>query len=168
VPEPPWEAEGVYSEHFDKGIRDAVEPLLTGMGYSLVEIATGRRKGTTRVSVVIYRKKGVGIEDCAEVSRLLLPRLETMEELPEVSLEVSSPGIERFLKSPAEYAIFVGRGVRILHGEETEWRTGIIDRVEGETVWLRTGKGKNGFALGGIRKARLDHAVEVEEDKNAV
>jgi ribosome maturation factor RimP len=158
----------VYAEHFHHSVREAVEPLLTGMGYALVELAVGRRKATTRVSVVLYRKEGVGIEDCAEVSRLLLPRLQTLEELPDVSLEVSSPGIERVLKSPAEYAIFAGRGVRILAGEETEWQGGIIDRVEGDTVWLRIGKERRGFALAGIRKARLDHAVEVEEDKNAV
>jgi ribosome maturation factor RimP len=133
-----------------------------------VELALGRRKGVTRVSVVIYRQKGVGIDDCAEVSGMLLPLLETLEGMSDVSLEVSSPGIERVLRGPTEYSIFAGRGVRVLVGEETEWRCGIIDRVEGETLWLRTGRERKGFALGDIRKARLDHSVEVEEAKNAV
>jgi ribosome maturation factor RimP len=164
----PVKGEGVYSEHFLESVRELVEPLVRGMGYALVELAVGRRKGTTVVSVVIHRGEGVGIEQCADVSRLLLPRLETMEGLPDVSLEVSSPGIERTLKSPAEYAVFAGRGIRFLTGGETEYRTGIIDHVEGGTLWLRTGGETRGFALEGIRKARLDHSVEVEEDKNAV
>jgi ribosome maturation factor RimP len=160
--------EGVYSEHFYESVRELVEPLVRGMGYALVELAVGRRTGTTVVSVVIYRGEGVGIDQCADVSRLLLPRLETMEGIPGVSLEVSSPGIERVLKSPAEYTVFAGRGIRLLIDEEKEWRTGIIDHVEGGTLWVRMGGETRGFALAGIRKARLDHSAEVEEDKNAV
>jgi ribosome maturation factor RimP len=160
--------ESVYSEHFLESVRELAEPLVRGMGFALVELAVGRRRGSTFVSVVIYRGEGVGIDQCADVSRLLLPRLETMEGLTDVCLEVSSPGIERTLKSPTEYTVFVGRGIRFLSGEETEWRSGIIDHVEGGTLWLRTGRETRGFALAGIRKARLDHAAEVEEDKNAV
>jgi ribosome maturation factor RimP len=120
------------------------------------------------VSVVIYRQEGVGVDDCAEVSGMLLPRLETIEGMTDVSLEVSSPGIERTLRGSSEFAIFAGRGVRFLAGDETEWRGGIIDRVEGETLWLRIGRERKGFALADIRKARLEHSVEVEEAKNAV
>jgi ribosome maturation factor RimP len=138
------------------------------MGYALVELAVGRRKGITLVSVVIYRKEGVGVDDCAAVSELLLPRLETMEALPDVSLEVSSPGIERTIRSAEEYAIFQGRGVRVLVGDQIEWQSGRIDRCEGGTLWLQKGKEHIGFALGDVRKARLDFSVEVEEDKNAV
>jgi ribosome maturation factor RimP len=158
----------VYSEHFEKDVRDAVGPLLAGMGLFLVELSVGRLKGATRVNVVIHRKEGVGIDDCADVSRLLLPRLQTMEGLLDVSLEVSSPGIERTIRSQAEYEIFLGRGVRILSGTDTEWIGGIIDHVEGGALWLKKGKEKRGFALGEIRKARLDYSVEVEEAKNAV
>ena len=174
----------MYSELFEKEVREAVEPLLAGMGIFLVELSIGRLKGVTRVSVVIHRKdrmpqgrgegmpqgrgEGAGIDDCAEVSRLLLPRLQTIEGLQDVSLEVSSPGIERTIRSPAEYAIFLGRGVRILSGTETDWFGGIIDRVEEGALWLKRGKEKRGFALAEIRKARLDYSVEVEEAKNAV
>jgi ribosome maturation factor RimP len=158
----------VYAQQFEANIRDAIQPLLAGMGFSLVEISAGRRKGSTVVSLVIYRKEGVGVEQCAEVSSLVFPRLQTMEDLGDVSLEVSSPGIERSIKSPGEYAIFVGRGVRVLAADETEWFSGIIEGVEGDTLRLRKGSGRYGFALNGIRRARLDHTVEVEEAKNAV
>ena len=138
------------------------------MGYALVELIIARRHGATRVGVVIYRKEGVGVDDCARVSEVLAPRLETVEGIQEVSLEVSSPGIERTLRSQREYAVFTGRGIRALVGDETEWRGGVIDRVEGDTLWLRTGRERKGFALSQIRKARLDYSVEVEEAKNAV
>ena len=158
----------MYLDHFHGLVREAVEPVLAGMGFALVEMTLGRRKGITRVSVVIYRQGGVGVDDCAEVSGMLLPRLETIEGMGDISLEVSSPGIERTLRDPAEYTIFAGRGVRILAGTETEWRGGIIERVDGGTLWLRTGREIEGFAIADIRKARLDHSVEVEEAKNAI
>lgn len=158
----------MFLEHFQAQVREAVEPVLAGMGLALVELSLARRKGTTAVSVVIYRQGGVGVDDCAEVSEMLLPRLETIEGMAEVSLEVSSPGIERTLRSSSEYAIFAGRGVRVLSGTETEWQGGIIDGIEGDTLWLRRGRERKGFAVAGIRRARLDHSVEVEEAKNAV
>jgi len=158
----------VYLDHFHQSVHDAVEPVLNGMGYALVEMALGRLKGSTRVSVVIYRQGGVGVNDCAEVSEMLLPRLQTIEGMTDVSLEVSSPGIERTLRSPTEYRIFAGRGVRVLAGDETEWRSGIIEGVDGDTLWLRQGRERKGFAIPEIRRARLDHSVEVGEAKNAV
>ena len=156
------------SGRLDAEIREAIEPVLAGMGFALVELSVGRLKGSTRVSVILYRKEGVGIDECAEASRLLFPRLETLEGLADVSLEVSSPGTERQIRSPAEYAIFQGRGVRILAGESTEWTGGIIDAVEGDTLWLRRGRERKGFAIPAIRKARLDYSVEIEEAQNAV
>jgi ribosome maturation factor RimP len=158
----------VYSDQFHQSVHAAVQPLLDASGYGLVELTVGRRKGSTRVCVVIYRRDGVGVDDCAQVSSLLLPRLETVEGIQEVSLEVSSPGIQRSIRFPAEYALFAGRGVRILHGAETEWELGIIDGVEGDMLWLKVGRERRGFALAEIRRARLDHSVEVEEGKNAV
>ena len=158
----------MYAESLEKSVREVVEPLLTGLGFSLVDLSIARLSGSTRVSVVIYRKEGVGVDECAEISGMLFPRLETIDALADPSLEVSSPGIDRSLRRPSEYGIFRGRGVRILAGDATEWTGGIIDRVEEGTLWLRKGKEIRGFAISGIRKARLDYSVEVEETKNAV
>ena len=156
------------SGYLDAEIRAAIEPVLSGMGFSMVELSVGRLKGSTHVAVVLYRRGGVGIDECAEASHLLLSRLETLEGLDEVSLEVSSPGIDRQIRSPAEYELFKGRGVQVLAGDETEWIGGIIDGVEGGTLWLKRGRERKGFAISGIRKSRLDYSVEIEEAENAV
>jgi len=158
----------LYAESLEKSVREVVEPLLTGLGFSLVDLSIARLSGSTRVNVVIYRKEGVGVDECADISGMLFPRLETIDVLANPSLEVSSPGIDRTIRRPSEYAVFQGRGVRILAGDDTEWMGGIIDRVEEGTLWLRKGREIRGFAISGIRKARLDYSVEVEETKNAV
>lgn len=158
----------MYAESLERAVREVAEPLISGLGYSVVDLSIGRLSGSTRVNVVIYRKEGVGVDECAEVSGMLFPRLETIDGLADPSLEVSSPGIDRTVKRSSEYAIFRGRGVRILAGDAAEWKSGIIDRVEEGTLWLRKAGETNGFAISAIRKAQLDYSVEVEETKNAV
>lgn len=157
----------MYPEHVNRKVRAEVEPIIQGMGFRLVECAVARVKGASRVHLVIYRASGVGIDECAEVSRLVLPRVQTMEGLEEAGLEVSSPGLDRALKSTEEYSIFVGRGVRILASGGTEWIGGVIEKVEGGELELRTESGLKDFPLDSIRKARLDDAFDTAGAGNA-
>ena len=150
----------MHPEQVNSKIRAEVEPIVEGMGFHLVECAVARLKGAWRVHLVIYRASGVGIDECGEVSRLVLPRVQTIEGLSEAGLEVSSPGLSRTLKSVEEYSIFAGRGVRILTSGESEWIGGVIERVEGGALHLRTGDGQKRYPLDSIRKARLDDAFD--------
>ena len=59
------------------------EPIVSGLGYSLVELRIFRTNGTTQVRAVIAHTdpdnpNGIGVNDCAKVHRLLLPRLEVI------------------------------------------------------------------------------------------
>jgi len=146
----------MYGEHVQEKVMKEVEPVVTGMGFGLVELTVSRQKGATRVGVIIHRPAGVGIEDCAEVSRLLFPRLETIEDLANVSLEVSSPGIERVIKNPREYPFFLGRGIRLLAEGETEWIGGILEKADNGVLALRSEGRVMEFPMTSVRKARLD------------
>lgn len=57
---------------------------------------------------------------------MIKPRLELMEELGDFTLVCTSPGIDREIKDRSEYAIFKGRGVRVLFNNESDWVGGII------------------------------------------
>jgi ribosome maturation factor RimP len=149
----------MYSENVKETVRKEVEPIVKGMGFSLVELTVARLKGATRVGVVIHSPSGVGIDECSEVSRLLFPRLETLETiegLSGVSLEVSSPGIERVMKSSEEYPLFQGRGIMLLMAGETEWIGGVLEKAENGVLALRAGGKLTEFPFSSIRKARLD------------
>ncbi len=150
----------MYPEHVNNRVRAEVEPVIQGMGFRLVECAVARLKGAWRVHIVIYKPDGVGIDECTQASRLVYPRLQTIEGLENAGLEVSSPGLDRALKSAEEYSIFQGRGVRILASEETEWIGGIIEKVESGMLELKTAEGLKGYRLDSIRKARLDDAFD--------
>jgi len=139
----------------EQELLELVKPIVEGMGYRLVELGLHRSHGSSRVNVVIYRPEGVGVDDCAALSRNLKPRLELAAGLGEVGLEVSSPGLDRVLKDPAEYEIFRGRGLRLwLHGAE-DWLDGVCQGVQdGELSLQRAGQPVR-VRLEEIVKARL-------------
>ena len=78
----------------DDPLIDQVEPVVRGLGFSLVEISSARHRGYSSVRLTVYKKNGtVGVNDCAGVHRAVLPRLELAFPGQELSVEVSSPGI---------------------------------------------------------------------------
>jgi ribosome maturation factor RimP len=147
----------------DYGLNDLlqkeVEPIVSGMGFSLVELRHNRSKNQNHLSITVYRPEGVSIEDCAAISKNLSPRLELIEGLENLRFEVSSPGLGRVLKAAQEYEIFKGRGVRIMLHGETQWRYGLIEGLKGESVVLSTYGAIEEIRLPDIRKAKLDDSL---------
>lgn len=110
--------------------------LVAGLGFLLVELRVMRSGGNIHVSAVITRSarrdgmdtgsSSISIDDCAKVHRLLLSRMEALLQNDDISMEVTSPGLERNIKNAAEFALFEGRPVRVWHTAVTEWVRGII------------------------------------------
>ena len=107
-------------------LADSVKPIVESLGFRIVELHTAVVRGTTHVDLVVYRPEGVGIDDCAGIHRTILPRIEVLLGDRDVTVQVSSPGIDRTLKSDAEFSVFAGRGVRVLLTGATEWLAGVI------------------------------------------
>lgn len=94
----------------------AVERTVVGLGYDLVDLERSAG-GLLRVTIDrhpdgAYADGGdaVTVEDCEAVTRQLQYLLE-VEQCDYARLEVSSPGLDRPLKSPADYARFAGAAV---------------------------------------------------------
>jgi ribosome maturation factor RimP len=140
----------------DEQLRNEVEPIVSGMGFSLVELRHNRSKNQNHITLIVYRPEGVGVNDCAAISKNLYPRLELIEGLENLRFQVSSPGLDRVLKSDREYSIFAGRAVRVmLHGQR-EWIHGKIEGVQEGVLSLdEDGKTKK-IKIADIRKAKLD------------
>ena len=133
-----------------------IKPVLEGMGYSIVDcVSHGIRTGV-HVSCIIYRESGVSADDCADVYRLICPRLEVAFENRDIHLEVSSPGIDRQLKYADEFRIFTGRPVRIMVGEGSDWVSGIIRNAGSEGLDLDKAGSLSAIRYEQIRKAKLE------------
>src|SRR6185369_16486026 len=97
----------------------AVERTVTGMGYELVDV---ERSAGGLLRVTIDRLSGkayetgpgeaVTVDDCELVTRQLQYVLE-VDAVDYARLEVSSPGLDRPLKTPADYARFTGNEVEV-------------------------------------------------------
>jgi ribosome maturation factor RimP len=91
-----------------------VLPILESLGMELVDVEFARAGRDGVLRLFIDKEGGVALDDCADVSRELSAILDVEDVIPgHYSLEVSSPGLDRPLKKPADYERFVGRLVKV-------------------------------------------------------
>ena len=94
-------------------LQDIALQTVTGLGYELVEIERSVG-GLLRITIDLPWEPGperfVNVEDCEKVTRQLLFALE-VEGVEYTRLEVSSPGIDRPLRTQQEFERFAGREV---------------------------------------------------------
>ncbi len=91
-------------------LESLVEATLAGLGYELVDMSMSSKSGLLRV--FIDKPAGISIEDCTLVSNHLSNWL-VVENVAYERLEVSSPGMDRPLKSLAAYQRFMGEQVQV-------------------------------------------------------
>ncbi|HVE88361.1 MAG TPA: ribosome maturation factor RimP [Burkholderiaceae bacterium] len=86
-----------------------VERTVGGLGYQLVDV---ERLGGGLLRVSVDTGKGVGLEDCERVSRQL-SHVFAVEQVDYQRLEVSSPGLDRRLRTAEDFARFIGKEISV-------------------------------------------------------
>jgi ribosome maturation factor RimP len=90
-----------------------LEPTVNALGYELVDLDF-RSGGGGLVRLFIDKEPAVTLEDCEHVSRQVGDLLDVEDPVPGgYVLEVSSPGLDRRLRTPAHFAAVVGAEVRV-------------------------------------------------------
>lgn len=151
----------------------AVERTVIGLGYDLVDLERSAR-GLLRIfidrlpgrSYSTGEGESVTVDDCELVTRQLQYVLE-VENVPYERLEVSSPGLDRPLKRPADYERFAGSEIELtlklpLQGRK-KYRGMLV--ALGDGGWrLEFNDGKSDqaldFTLDEVREARLVPVVD--------
>ncbi len=114
-----------------------IERTLAGMGYEFVDLEHAQ-DGLLRV--YIDAPSGISLDDCEKVSRQLSRVLE-VEGVDYARLEVSSPGLDRPLKKPADFERFAGAEVSV------RLRRALEGRRNFEGVLTLEGDGRFGLEL---------------------
>ena len=141
-------------------------PILESLGMELVDIEFARVGRNSVLRLFIDKQGGVTLDDCADVSRELSAILDVEDVIPgHFSLEVSSPGLDRPLKKPADYERFVGSLVKVctyeaLPDDDGNKRKTFIGRLVGlvdGNVAMKLSEGQSAsIPLEKIAKANLE------------
>ena len=147
----------------------AIERTVTGLGYDLVDVERSAR-GLLRVYIDRLPNDPQGefitVDDCEKVTRQLQHVLE-VEGCAYERLEVSSPGLDRPLKKPADYVRFSGEKVELTLKVPFQGRKkyqGVLGQADegGWRLVFDDGKGEQAldFSLEEVREARLVPVVD--------
>ena len=91
-----------------------VRPVVEAEGLELVEVALTREAGRRLLRVTVDRPDGLDLDTVSQLSLKLSRQLDDEDfGAGPYALEVSSPGIERPLKSPGHFARALGEQVRV-------------------------------------------------------
>ena len=135
------------------------EPELQGLGYELIEVEFAPGPGGGTLRFYIDKAEGIDAEDCAKVSHALLDSIEADDPLPgDYSIEVSSPGLDRALRTPAHFSQFVDNRVKVELLAPRDGRkryTGVLRRVDGESIEMDVDNFSVSIRLADISRARL-------------
>lgn len=84
------------------------------LGMTVVDAEFKKESGKQFLRMYIDKDGGVGIDDCEVFSRALGDELDVIDPIEtEYTLEVSSPGVERKLKTEREFLHYIGREVDV-------------------------------------------------------
>lgn len=144
-------------------LEDTIHQELDALGLDLFELKRGGTRTRPLLEVRIDRRDGVDVtvDDCARASRAIEARLDGSTIVaPQYVLQVSSPGIERPLRTPADWRRFVGRWASVNSvalGGRSEWELAGVEGEQGaEVAVLRDAKGgERRVALADVADAHL-------------
>jgi ribosome maturation factor RimP len=140
-----------------------VEPEVAALGCELVELEFHPHRGGGLLRLYIDRTDGatagVTVEDCEAVSRRVSATLDVADPIAgDYTLEVSSPGFDRPLRTRAHFARFTGGRVKVEslvpRAGRRRW-TGTLVAVGEAGVTLEVDGQPVELALNEIKTARL-------------
>jgi len=136
-----------------------VRPLVEGLGYELweLEYLPGRGNGVLRL--YIDAEAGITLDDCERVSRAVSELLDVEDPVPgQYRLEVSSPGLERPLRTVAQFTRYVGETVFVELTRPVEGRRrfkGPLVAADAAAIEVDVDGRRWSLPVAGIRKAHL-------------
>lgn len=127
-------------DDIERRLRDLAQAATASRGVELVDMILARAGKRQIIRLIVDCVGGVTIDQCAEVSRRISADLDMADILEgRYTLEVSSPGIDRPLKTVADFRRKVGRDVTVQYegdGEGIETVEGKIESVTDESVTI--------------------------------
>ena len=141
-----------------------LEPPIEALGFDVVDIefAQAGRGGVLRIFIDRRAQDsglGITVDDCASVSHAVSQVLETQDPIKgHYTLEVSSPGFDRILRTRAHFQRFIGERIFAELKLPIDGRRRYVGRlksIEGDAIVMEVDGKAHRLPLERIQKARL-------------
>ncbi len=127
-------------------VEELLRPVVEGLGYSLWDVVYRKVGADWTLTITIDHEDGISIDDCEKVHRTIDPLLDEADPIEDsYQLEVSSPGIEREIRTDAHIAACMGEEIdaRLFAPHEGKRAyTGVLAGYEGNVLTLQTAEGE--------------------------
>ena len=133
------------------------EPAAATGGVELVDVEVRGQRGRRLVRVVVDADGGVDVERLTLLSRAIGDRFDADDVVEgRYTLEVTSPGVDRPMRTPRDFARNLGRPVRITRtdGDPRELE-GVLQAVDDDAVVVGTGDDDVRVPLASVERGRV-------------
>ena len=122
------------------------ETLAGFQGVELVELGFKKEYGKLNVTVYLWKKEGIDLNDCESFHNALSDKLDTIEgELPdEYVLNVSSSGLDRKIVSNDDFRRALDTEIEVFDVNKTK-QHGILKEYDDEKIVIETSGKKSGI-----------------------
>lgn len=158
-------------------LEQLLERTLSGLGYELADFNLSNHGNMLRVFIdklgeqpgsgsgtAVDKANNVTLADCEAATRQLQRVLE-VEGIQYDRMEVSSPGLDRKLRKPADFIRFAGQEAEVRLREPVNGRrrfVGVVRQVIGDQVEIEVNGAPMLLALANLAKARLVPRFEMQ------
>jgi ribosome maturation factor RimP len=155
----------------ERQIERMVAPVVEAAGLELVDVTFRREAGGKILRLTVDRDGGVDLDTIAVTSEKVSRRLDVEGFDPgPYRLEMSSPGLERPLRRPDDFARRVGERVRVRVDDDDGGETDVVGTIVAATddeVTIVTESGPRSVPLASIRRAKtmMDWDEELKRGK---
>ncbi len=137
-------------------VREAIAPTIADLGYDIWDITYQKIGADYHLEITIDSENGINIEDCEKVHRAIDPILDECDPIEGFYyLDVSSPGIERELRTEAHILSQIGvKAEAKLYAAKDGRRSiiGIIKSLEGDVITITEPSGDVQLKLSEVSK----------------
>ncbi|MBR5516257.1 MAG: ribosome maturation factor RimP [Clostridia bacterium] len=127
-------------------VTELITPTVEELGYWLWDVEFVREAADWYLRITIDNEAGITIEDCEKVHRAIDPMLDEADPI-EVSyhLEVSSPGLEREIRTDMHFEACIGEKIQVKLFTKLDSKkeyVGILKAYENKEIILETDEGE--------------------------
>ena len=156
----------IWMAHTEEKLVNLLVAPIKNEGYELVDLEYNRHGSQQIIQLFIDNPNGIGIDDCVAVNQVVQDVLNSEDPISEsYTIEVSSPGIFRKLKTAEHYKTFTGQRINVRLQQKIQGVKNAVGKLEectekGIRLKLETGGSELVIPFSHITKANLEPKLE--------